>query len=162
MFTQEPQLCTTWDVHWSVQPNTCIIDQGVCDALVAPTTYQNDGNLNFCICRYIKLWWYQVLDETSMELSKHGELFKGILQSVILVILTARFEDATPSECKIICMWIDRLHDKVTWVMFNRHREPRLKLEHSPVYPGMTAGVCCTALSSSFVAVPLSFEQEDE
>ena len=26
MFMQEPQLHTTWDVHWSVQPNTCDIN----------------------------------------------------------------------------------------------------------------------------------------
>ena len=59
-------------------------------------------------------------------------------------------------------MWIEGLHDKVTWVMFNGCREPRLKLEHSPVYPGMTAGVCCTALSSSIITAPLPFEPEDK
>ena len=26
MITQEPQLHTTWDVHWSVQPNTCDVN----------------------------------------------------------------------------------------------------------------------------------------
>ena len=59
-------------------------------------------------------------------------------------------------------MWIDGLHDEVTWVTFDRCREPRLKLEHSPVYSGMTAGVCCTALLSGIITAPLSFEQEDE
>ena len=111
---------------------------------MAPTTDLNDGNLNFCICRYIKLWQYQVPDETSMELSEQGELFKDILQRVIL---TAQLEDATPSEFKIICMWIDGLKDEVTWVMFNGCRESRLKLDCCPVYPGMRVGVCCTSVA---------------
>ena len=126
---------------------------------MAPTTYRNDGDLNFCIHRYIKLRQYQVPDETSMELSERGELFKDILQRVIL---TAQFKDSTPSKSKIICMWIDGLHDEVTWVTFDGHREPRLKLECSTVYPGMTAGVCYTALSSGIITAPLSFEQEDK
>ena len=84
MFMQEPQLHTTWDVCWSVQPNTHDVDQGICDALAAPTTDLNDVTLNFCTCRYIKLWWHQVPVETSTEWSKQGELFKDILQRVIL------------------------------------------------------------------------------
>ena len=59
-------------------------------------------------------------------------------------------------------MWIDRIHDEVTWVMFDGHSEPRHKLEHSAVYPGMTEGVCCTSLSSDIIIAPLSFEHEDE
>ena len=55
MFMQEPQLCTSWDVQQSVQPNTCNIDQGVRDALVVPTTDLNYDSLNFCVHRYIKL-----------------------------------------------------------------------------------------------------------
>ena len=111
-----------------------------------PTTNLNDGNLNCCICRYVKLQQHQVLHETIRELSKQGELSKDILQRVIL---PAQFEDATPSECTIIYIWIDGLKNAVAYVTFNRHSEPRLKLEHSLVYPGMTAGVCWTALSSS-------------
>ena len=84
MFTQEAQLHITWDVWPSVQPDTHDVDQGVCDALVTPTTNLNDGILNFCICRYIKLWQHQVLDETSMEWSEQGELFNDILHRVIL------------------------------------------------------------------------------
>ena len=71
-----------------------------------------------------------------------------------------------PSECKILLMWIDRLKNAVAYVMFDRHSEPRLKLEHSLVYPGMTEGVCCTAISSSPITapfpIPYLFEQEDE
>ena len=59
--------------------------------------------------------------ETIWELSKQGKLFKDILQRVIL---PAQFEDATPSECEIICMWIDGLKNAVTYVTFDGHKEP--------------------------------------
>ena len=75
-------------------------------------------------------------------------MFKDILQRIIL---TARFEDATPPECKIICLWIDRLNKAVTYVMFDRHEHPRFKLDCSPWYSGMTAGVCWMSLSSSTI-----------
>ena len=126
---------------------------------MAPTTDPSNGNLSLCVCRYIELRWQQVLDETSMELSEQGELFKDIRQRVIL---TAQFEDATPSKCKIICMWIDGLKNKVFWVMFNRCREPRLKLHCSPAYPGMTAGVSWISLLSSIITAPFLFESEDK
>ena len=79
MFIQEPQLHNTWDVCQLVQPNTCNVNQGIHDALVAPTTDLNDGNLNFCVCRYTELWWYQVPDETSMELSQTRRSVQGHL-----------------------------------------------------------------------------------
>ena len=45
--------------------------------------------------------------------------------------------------------------------MFNGHWHPRLKLDCSPVYPGMTAGVCWMSISSGTIKAPFSFEQED-
>ena len=66
----------------------------------------------------------------------------------------------------MICTWIDGLKNTVAYVTFDGHSEPRLKLEHSLVYPGMTAGVCCTALSSGPITVPFPvpypFEQEEK
>ena len=126
---------------------------------MAPTTDLSDANLNHCVCRYIDLQQHGVLHETSTELSKQGELFKDILQRVIL---TAPFEDAVPSKCKIIHMWIDGLKNKVTYVMFDGHRHPRLKLDCSPVYPGLTAGVCWISLFRGTITAPFSFEQKDE
>ena len=159
MFTQEPELCTTWV---SLTKYTQCRRRHT-QYLSGTTTYLNDGNLNFCVHRYIKLQLHQVPHETIRELSKQGKLFKDILQRVIL---PARFEDARPSGCRIICMWIDGLKNTVTYVMFDRHREPQLKLEYSPVYLGMTAGVCCTPLSSSPITapfpIPYPFEQEDK
>ena len=65
-----------------------------------------------------------------------------------------------PSECEIICMWIDRLKNEVTWMMFDRHREPRLKLDCSPVYPGMTAGVCWISLLSGIITAHFCLNQK--
>ena len=89
---------------------------------------------------------HQVPEGTFREQSEHGELFKDILQRVILPV---QFEAATPSKCKIICMWIDGLKNAMAYVAFNGQCEPRLKIEHSFVYPGMTAGVCWSAQTSS-------------
>ena len=44
--------------------------------------------------------------------------------------------------------------------------EPRIMLEHSLVYPGMTSGLCWPAPSSSPIPapfpIPYPFEQKDE
>ena len=65
---------------------------------------------------------HQVPHKTSRELSEQGKVFKDILQRIIL---TARFEDATPPKCEIIHMWIDGLNKAVTYVAFDRHEYPR-------------------------------------
>ena len=59
-------------------------------------------------------------------------------------------------------MWIDGLNNAVTYVMFDGHWHPRLKLDCSPWYPGMTAGVYWMTISSGTIAAPFSFEQEDK
>ena len=93
------------------------------------------------MCRYVNLWQHQAPYGTFKELSEKGELFKDILQTVIL---PAQFEAATPSECQIICMWIDGLQNAVAHVIFNRHHEPRLKIEQSLVYPGIRSVLAST------------------
>ena len=108
----------------------------MCDTLVVPTTILSDADLNHCIAVYISLQQHQVPHETFKELSKQGKLLKDLLQRIIL---TARFEDATPPESKIIHMLIAGLNNAVTYVMFDGHRHPRFKLDCSPWYPGMTA-----------------------
>ena len=59
-------------------------------------------------------------------------------------------------------MWIDRQKNAVAYVIFNVQNGPRLKIECSLVYPGMTAGVCWPALSSGPITspfpVPFPFE----
>ena len=60
-------------------------------------------------------------------------------------------------------MWIDGLKNAVAYVTFDGQHKPRLKIECSLVYPGMTAGVCWAALSSSPITapflIPFPFEQ---
>ena len=43
-----------------------------------------NADLNWCIAIYISLWQHQVPHETFRELSEQGELFKDILQRIIL------------------------------------------------------------------------------
>ena len=128
--------------------STNYMDQCMCNALVVPTTDLNEHNINQCITRYITTWQHQVPYRTFKELSKQGELFKDILQRVIL---PAQFEAATQPECKIICMWIEGLKNAPAYVKIDGEHEPRLKIEHSLAYPGMTAGVCCTATMESWM-----------
>ena len=54
------------------------------NALVVPTTDLNKGDINCCICGYIIMWQHQVPEGTFREMSEQGELFKDILQRVIL------------------------------------------------------------------------------
>ena len=41
------------------------------------------------------------------------------------IILTAKFEDATPPEGDIIHMWYDGLNKVIMYVTFDRHENPR-------------------------------------
>ena len=86
----------------------------------------------------------QVPYGTFKELSQQGELFKDI-------------EAATASECEVIHMWIEGLRKAPAVVKLDGQPKPRLIIECSLAYPGMTAGVCCTARSSSPITAPFSF-----
>ena len=97
--------------------NTHNVNRGVCDALVVPTTDLNDGDINHCVSRYVTMWQHQVPYRTFKELSEQGELLKDILQRVIL---PAQFEAATPSECKVIHMWIEGLKNAAAYIAINR------------------------------------------
>ena len=88
----------------------------------------------------------QVPHKTFKELSQQGELLKDILQRIIL---PAQFKAATASKCEFICMWIEGLGIALAFVKLDGQPEPRLKIECSLAYPGMTAGVCCMEISSS-------------
>ena len=102
-FMQDPENHTTWDVCQTDQPNTHDIDQGVCNTLVVPITVMSDDNLNHCKAIYLGQQQHQVTHETLKDLFKQGKVFRDILQRIIF---TARFEDATPPNCKVICMLI--------------------------------------------------------
>ena len=96
----------------------------------------------------------QVPHKTFKELSQQGELFKDILQRIIL---PAQFKAATASKCEFICMWIEGLGIALAFVKLDGQPEPRLKIECSLAYPGMTAGVCCMEISSSPITATFPF-----
>ena len=52
-------------------------------------------------------------------------------------------------------MWIDGLNNAVTYVTFDGHWHPRLKLDCSAWYPGMTAGVYWMTVSSDTITAHL-------
>ena len=62
-------------------------------------------------------------------------------------------------------MWIEGLKNAMA-MSHLMGTEPRLMLEHSLVYPGMTSGLCWPAPSSSPIPapfpIPYPFEQKDE
>ena len=61
-------------------------------------------------------WRHQVPHVTWRELIEQGEVFKDIMQRIIF---PARFEDATPSECDVICFWYEGTMRTLTYVTFN-------------------------------------------
>ena len=124
---------------------------------MVPTTDLNAGNINCCICRYITTRPHQVPEGTFKELSEQGELFENILQRVIL---QAKFEAATSSKCEILHIWIEGLKNAAAYVTIDGQCEPRLKIDHSFAYPGLTAGVCWSAQTSSPITAtpPILFQ----
>ena len=54
-------------------------------------------------------------------------------------------------------MWIKGLKKTPAHFKLDGQPEPRLKIEHSLAYPGMTAGVCCLTVSSSPITALLPF-----
>ena len=107
------------------------------DTFVIPITIISDANLNHCKTLYLGQWQHQVQHEALNECCKQGKVFRDILQRIIL---TARFEDTTPPECEVICMWYEGLSKTATYAMFNRNEYPRFKLDCSSYSSGMTAG----------------------
>ena len=57
------------------------------------------------------------------EFIEQGETFKEIMQRIIF---PTTFEDATPSECEVICMWYEGTRRTLTYVMFDGEEYPRV------------------------------------
>ena len=65
---------------------------------------------------WMSQWRHQVPHATWRELIEQGEVFKDIMQRIIF---PARFEDATPSECEVVCLWYEGTMRALTYVTFN-------------------------------------------
>ena len=129
------------------------------NSLVVPITVISDTDLNCSETIYMGQWQHQVPHETFKELSKQGKVFKDILQRIIL---TARFEDATPPKCEIICMWYEGLNKTPTYVTFDGNEHSRFKLDCSSYSSEMTAGVHWMSILSGTITALFSFEQQEE
>ena len=68
------------------------------DALAVPTTDLNESDIDRCISGYGTMWKHQVTYGTYKQLSEQGELFKDILQRVILL---AQFEACHHKNAKL-------------------------------------------------------------
>ena len=71
---------------------------------------------------------HQVPHATSKGLIEQGEAFKDIM---LRIIFAARFEDAMPSKCEVICMWYEGTMRTMTYVAFNGEEDPRVQMDSS-------------------------------
>ena len=130
MFLWDPGDCTTWDVCEADQPSICNIDQGMCDALKVPITIVSNADIAYSTTHWTGQWQYRVSYATWRELTEEGKVFKDILQRIKF---PARFEEAMPPKCEIICMWYEGTKRTLTYVIFNGEY-PRAQLDHSFFY----------------------------
>ena len=80
----ESQLQNTRDICFATGPTIHNVDQDVCNGLAVPTTNLSKCDINGCIGEYVTKQQHQVPHKTFKELSPQGELFKDILQRIIL------------------------------------------------------------------------------
>ena len=78
MLIHESQLQNTWDVCFAT---TCNINQD----LAVPTTDLCECDINSCVGEHVAKQPCQVPHETFKELSQQADLFKDILQRIILL-----------------------------------------------------------------------------
>ena len=80
------------------------LDQGMHDDLKVPITVISDADIARCENLWMGQLRHQVPHATWRELIEQGEGCKDTMQRIIF---PARFEDAMPSECRVICMWYE-------------------------------------------------------
>ena len=91
----------------------CKVDQGMHDALRVHITAVGDADITYCETWCIGQWQDQVPHGIWRELIEQGEVFMDILQRIIFSVT---FEDARPSDCKVICMLYDGINRTPTYV----------------------------------------------
>ena len=92
------------------------IDQGVHDALKVPITIISDADIAYYTAHWMGQQKYKVPHATCRELTEEGKMFKDTLQRIIF---TARFEEAMPPKCKLICIWYEGTKRTLTYVIFD-------------------------------------------
>ena len=126
MFTQDPEDCIAWDVHW--QP-----------------IGQASGSMNL----HMQHGW---------DLLKKGKCLRIYCRE--LYSFPARFEDAMPPKCEIICMWYEGTKTTLTYIIFDGEY-PRVQLDHSFFYSScVTAGAYWIAQLNRPITAPISLEPQ--
>ena len=102
----------------------------MCDTLKVPITIISFADITSCTTCWTGQWKYKVPYATWMELTEEGKVFKDVQQTIIF---PARFGDAMPPECEIICIWYEGTKRILTYVIFNG-QYPRVQLDCSFFY----------------------------
>ena len=76
MFSQDPDNHTTWDICQADRPNTCDIDQGMCDALQVPITILSDADITRCENHWVGQQRHQVPHATWGNLLNKGKCLR--------------------------------------------------------------------------------------
>ena len=102
----------------------------MCDALKVPITVVSNADFTSCATCWTGQQKHKAPYATWRELTEEGKVFKDILQRIIF---PARFEDAMPPKCEIICIWHEGTNRTLTDVIFDGEY-PRVILDHSFFY----------------------------
>ena len=77
----------------------------MCNTLKVPITVMSDTDIAHCETHWMGQQRHWVPYATWRELIEQGEVFKDRMQRIAF---PARFEDALPSECEVVCMWYEQ------------------------------------------------------
>ena len=101
----------------------------MCNTLKVPITIVSDADITYCeICMMGQSRGIKFHMQRGGELIEQEEAFMDVMQRIIF---PARFEDAMPSKCKVICMWYEGTKRAPTYVTFNGEEYPQVQLDSS-------------------------------
>ena len=88
----------------------------MCEALKVPITVINEAHIDSSITQWNVSRSINLNMHHGGGLLEEVKVFKDILQRIIF---PARFEDAMPDECEIICIWYEGTKTTDTYVVFD-------------------------------------------
>ena len=101
--------------------NTSDVGQGMCDTLKVPITIISDADITHCETLWMGQQRHRVPQATWRERTEQGAAFTDLMKRNIFPV---RFQDATPSKCKVTCMWYDGINRASTYVTFDGDKYP--------------------------------------
>ena len=99
------------------------VNQGMHNILKMPITIVSNADITNCKTLWMGQWRHRVPYAIWRKLTEQGHVFTEKLKRTIF---PARFENAMPSECEVICMWYDRINRALTYVTFDGDKYPRV------------------------------------